>query len=195
MKTLMLITLFAFLSACIAPQFTVRKNDSRFEAEGYYSEGNRISTTSITGGTHIDDYGVFINPFIDTKGSRVGFFITNKTRTSSNFGSPNSLGAITAITFLTDKGEVRLNTRTNANQYGSGFSNTMAHDSTLTFNESAFTYLTAEQYKKISNSKSLVVHISGSKRNMTYEPDQIQPSFQENIKNFYEKYVIKRLLI
>lgn len=68
MKGLILAIMTALaLSGCGAGKFAVKPADTRFSENKdpvYLSENNRISTKSIAGGIHIDDKGVYLNPFV-----------------------------------------------------------------------------------------------------------------------------------
>jgi len=187
------------LVGCMAQQFTIKEADTRFSEDKnplYLSEGNRISTKSIVGGTHIDDKGVFINPFVskDRKTGAIkllGFNIVNKTGYDTNYGSPNQLGTIKEVTFSLSNGKIISLTATNQNSTTSDniSYNSVSRSASYDKNESAIVSITKEQLKQLASSKQLLCKIVGTKRSVVYEQDDISSDFLVNINKFYTSHV------
>lgn len=183
------------------PKFKVEQSDDRFSADGlttYSGLYNRISKKSLAGGVHIDDKGVFIEPFaVKNRASGVvvalSFFIHNEADYSTNYGSPLTLGAPQRITFITGEGgPIALPIKRGDSKWSSATTyNSITRSASAAVTETGFADLTAEQYQRIINATALAVRIEGTERSMTYETRDIAKTFVPNLKTFYEQYVAK----
>lgn len=197
-KILVAIAVFA-LFGCMSQQFTIKEADTRFSESNdalYLSQGNRISTKSIVGGTHIDDKGVFINPFVskDRKTGEIkllGFNIVNKTGYDTNYGSPNQLGVIKEVTFRLSNGNIISLTATNQDSATSDTIsyNSVSRSASYDKNEAAIVSITKEQLKQLASTKQLLCKIIGTTRSVVYEQDDISSDFVPNINKFYTSHV------
>lgn len=181
------------------PKFKVEQSDDRFSTNGltsYSGAYNRISKKSLAGGVHIDDKGVFVEPFAvksRADGTLVGleFFIHNEADYSTNYGSPLTLGVPQRITFLTGEGTPIALAIHRGNSKWSDVSsyNSITRSASAAVTETGFAQVTPEQYQRIINATALAVKVEGDKRSMVYETKDIAKTFIPNLKSFYEHYV------
>src|SRR4030067_3183591 len=107
MKRALVSAICALALAGCAGQFNVRQADDRFsenKSPVFLSENNRISAKSVAGGIHIDDQGVYINPFVEKNKATnqvvaLGFRITNQTDYNTLSGAQNQLGSLSEVVF------------------------------------------------------------------------------------------------
>ena len=106
---LLAIAMAGLLFACVAPTFTIIPTGDKFSDTkapyGFIGKNNRLSTKSSKGGTHIDEKGVYLEPFVfkDRKSNgikSVGFYVTHY-----SFDTSDGFRPIQTIIFLTDKGQ------------------------------------------------------------------------------------------
>lgn len=183
------------------PKFKVEQSDDRFSTNGLTTFSgfyNRISKKSLTGGTHIDDKGVFVEPFAvknraDGKLVGMSFFIHNEADYSTNYGSPLTLGAPLKITFLTGEGApIALPIKRGESKWSDVSSyNSITRSASASITETGFADVSPEQYQRIVNATALAVKIEGDKRSMIYETKDISKTFIPNLKGFYDQYVAK----
>lgn len=199
MKLPLLVASIAFISGCASPQFSVTEADTRFsENKNYFftSENNRISTKSVAGGLHIDNYGVFLNPFVEksrTDGSLVllGLNVINKTEVSSASGSVNRLGLIREIACLPSDGKLITLNVSNPRDTSSGAItyNTVARSASFTSWETGVAKISKESFARLAESDRLSCKITGSSRSVVYEEKDVSPDFLANLRQFYNEYV------
>lgn len=200
MKGLILvITTALVLSGCGAGKFAVKTADTRFSENKnpvYLSENNRISTKSIAGGFHIDDKGVFVNPFVakdaDTGEVTVlGFNVLNKTSYDTIMGGPNQLGVIQEVVFRLENGEIitldviNQENRTSDTILYNSVSRSAGYDKW----ESGMVTISKADFAKLASASSISAKISGTKQSAIYETGDVSAAFLANIKQFYENYV------
>lgn len=184
---------------CSTPAFIVKEVDNRFSENKnqlFVSENNRVSTRSIAGGIHIDNNGVYIDPFVEKDLSTgepvvLGFNLVNKTNYDTLMGDPNSLGTIEKIVFRFSNGElVSLPTIPGGTQSAD----------TITYNrlggyagydrwETAVAMLGTDEYDRIADADSVAVQIIGSRRSTIYETEDIAPAFLTNLRQFRNSYI------
>ena len=199
MKNLIFLSLVLLLSACITPQYSVKKIADPYSEnknDVWQAEGNRISTMSIAGGGHIDTKGVYLNPYVEKKpGSSdivsLGFIIINKADYDTTHGGVNQLGTIQTVAFILDNGEL-LSLQAVAQERRS--------DDTVSYNpigryayydvtEAAFIPLTRDQFRKLAGAFTYSCKITGTEQSVIYEKKDITDSFKKNIADFYQLYV------
>ncbi|MDX9785484.1 MAG: hypothetical protein RBT11_01815 [Desulfobacterales bacterium] len=179
--------------------FEVVEADTRFSNQKgpiLMSRNNRISTKSITGGVHIDDSGVFINPTVmkakDT-GEIISLWLSifNKTFYDTKFGGSNTLGVMSNITFLLNNNQtISLPIKNGDVSWGDKAQyNNVSKSASSTIIESGTAFISVNQYHDIVAADSLAVQIQGSKRSVTYEFQDISASFLNNLKMFFSEYV------
>lgn len=183
------------------PKFKVEQSDDRFSTNGlttYSGLYNRISKKSLAGGVHIDDKGVFVEPFAVKSrayGKLIGleFFIHNEADYSTNYGSPLTLGAPQRITFLTGEGApIALVIKRGDSKWSDVTTyNSITRSASASITETGFTEVSSEQYQRIVNATALAVKIEGDKRSMVYETKDIAKTFIPNLKGFYDQYVVR----
>jgi len=69
LKSLISLALIGALAGCVSiPQFTIKPIGDKFSdvkaSYGFIGENNRLSKKSSTGGIHIDNKGVYIEPYV-----------------------------------------------------------------------------------------------------------------------------------
>jgi hypothetical protein len=187
-----------FLVGC-AGQFAVQEMDTRFSENKnsvYVSKNNRISIKSVAGGIHIDDKGVYINPFVekDTKTKqvvRLGLAIMNVTDVNTMVGGVNRLGVIQEIVFRFRDGKLVTLSVTQQQNQSSGvpYYNAVGGYASMGMVESGMATISIADYEKIISADSLSCKISGSQGLVVYEEKDISDSFFLNLKQFYQQYV------
>lgn len=183
------------------PKFKVEQSDDRFSTNGlttFSGHYNRISKKSLAGGIHIDDTGVFVEPFAvknQVGGKLVGlsFFIHNEASYSTNYGSPLTLGVPLRITFITgEDAPIALAIKRGDSAWNDVTTyNSITNSASTAISETGFADVTPEQFVRIINATALAVKIEGDKRSMVYETKDIAKTFVPNLKSFYERYVAR----
>ncbi len=197
-KSIFIIATVLVLTGCGPSQFSVKQLDTRFSKDKspvYVAENNRISSKSIAGGFHIDNQGVYINPFVvkDSSSGKItllGFNIINKTSFDSATGGVNMLGIIREVVFELPSGEIiplRVTSQKNRSSdiiYFNKVSRTAGYDKL----ETGTATISKEDFSKIASANSLSAKISGTRQSMIYEQGDIAPEFIVNLKQFYQTY-------
>jgi len=126
------------------------------------AEGCRVSSKSIAGGTHLDDSGFFLNPFIGkdkTSGMimSAGFTITNLYDHSSLYGSPNALGVISVVAFNVDGQviEIKIEGASGSTSNGGVYYNNVDKSASFSANDSAVGTVSVDNLEKIIRGKKL----------------------------------------
>lgn len=191
-KTHLPIILFIvfFFIGCGAPSFVVKSLDDKFsdpkQPFGTIGQNNRLSTKSSKGGMHIDNKGVYIDPFIfkdrqTNKIVSVGFYINH-----FNFEISDGFNPIEEIIFITDKNDrVSLEVKSRDFDYDIGSWNTITKTYNTTFSESGTATTTIEDFEKLINANWVEAKIVGRERTQTYDKDDISSDFLKNLKQFY----------
>lgn len=190
--------LASLLVGC-AGQFTVKEVDTRFSENKnpvYASQNNRISIKSIAGGIHIDDNGVYINPFVEKDAItkevvRLGFAITNKTSVDTLVGGVNQLGVMQEIVFRLGDGQlVTLKVLQQQNMAsGVPYYNTVGGYASMGVVESGMAFISTADYERIMGATAVSCKITGSQQSAVYEEKDISGSFLPNLRQFYKQYV------
>ena len=185
----LMIPIILFLVGCGAPSFVIKSLDDKFsdpkQPFGTIGQNNRLSTKSSQGGTHIDNKGVYIDPFIfkDRQSKEivsVGFYINH-----FNFDISSGFNPIEEIIFITDNGgRVSLKVKSKDFDYDIGSWNTITKTYNTTYGESGTANISLDDFKLLANSKSLEAKIIGKERSQTYDKEDISKEFSINLKNF-----------
>lgn len=200
MKKIFVAIIIAFsLAGCMTPKFAVKKADNRFNEDKnpvYIAENNRISKKSIAGGIHIDEKGVYINPFVSKSRETekivlLGLNVVNKTDYDTTHGGVNQLGVIKEVVFrLSDDDLITLNVTDQENRSSDTVSyNSVARYASYDKWETGAVRITKEQLQKIASAKTVSCKITGSKQSVVYEKEDVDPEFLPNLKKFYKEYV------
>jgi hypothetical protein len=187
------------MTGCVSPKFTVKENDSRFsdnKNKVYVSENNRISKKSVAGGIHIDDKGVYMNPFVEKnkdtgKVVSLGFYIFNRTDYDTTYGDVNQLGEIESIIFHSpDEGSINLKVINQATSSSSSINyNPAGNYASYGKIEAAFVKISESDFHRIALSNNFSCKVTGSKRSVVFEDEDISPDFKSNLKLFWKEYV------
>jgi len=182
--------------SCATPEFTVKKSDTRFEeTDGnlYMSENNRISTKSVGGGLHIDLKGVYINPFVEKNGGikDLGLIIINKTDYDTSYGDGNQLGIIKSVVFRLPGGDlIRLEVKGHENINTSPVRyNPAGRYASYNKSEIGTMSISLGEFKKLAYAEHITCKVTGSKRSVVFEEDEIEDKFLPNLRYFYESYL------
>ncbi len=200
MKGLVLAAVATFaLTGCGPGKFAVKHADTSFSKNKnptYIAENNRISTKSIAGGFHIDDKGVFINPFVskDIPSGKIvllGFSILNKTSFDTGpMGSVNQLGLIREVVFRLPDGKiVTLRVKNQEYQAGIILYDTVSRRAGHDVWESGTAIISKTDFAKLASANRISARVLGSRQSMVYEEGDISPEFLVNLKQFYDTYV------
>ena len=102
MKRLLLIVLpLLLIVGCVPPPFSIQPMGDKFSdpngPKGYIGNNNRLSKKSSQGGIHIDNKGVYMNPYVIKKDNVqiVGFSVLH-----TNFEDTDLFNPIQSIVFL-----------------------------------------------------------------------------------------------
>jgi hypothetical protein len=159
---------------------------------GYIGENNRLSKKSSKGGTHIDNKGVYLNPFIyrSSKNNQVvalGFYINH-----FNFEPDDGFRPISKVIFLTDKNDrVELNPKYKDSDFDVSSWNPISKEYNTSYSESYTAYISLNDFIKICNANSIEVKIEGGYRSQTYSKKEIEGSFLNNLKSFLNEKVLQ----
>lgn len=200
MKKLVIVFFVTFaLTGCITPKFAVKEADTRFSENKdllYLAENNRISTKSIAGGMHIDEKGVFLNPFVSKSRDTgevvlLGLNVVNKTDYDTTFGGVNQLGVIKEVVFRFPDGElITQNVTGQENRSSDTISyNSIVQSASYDKWETGAIRITKDQLQKLASAKTVSCKITGSKQSVVYEEKDIAPEFLANLNQFYKAYV------
>ena len=186
------------LASCAPLQFETVQLGDKFDSPamagliGYAGKNNRLSMRSSQNGIHLDDKGVYLNPYVyKSKDSGqikdIGFFVSHFTWDTEGGFLP-----IREIIFLTDTNQrVALTCETNDSpQYKVYGWNSITRDFDSSFTESATATMTVSQFALLAGASSLEAKIIGGQRTQTYENGDVLPEFVDNLKSFYNQYVI-----
>lgn len=187
------------LAGCVSPKFAVTEADTRFSEKKnplFLSENNRISTKSIAGGMHIDEKGVYLNPFISKHRDTgavlfLGLNVINKTDYDTTHGGVNQLGLIREVVFRFPSGELITLEVTNQENRSSDtiWYNSLAGYASYDKWETGSITITKQQLRQLASATALSCKIVGSSQSVIYEETEIAPEFLSNLKQFYETYV------
>lgn len=187
------------LVGCAAPQFAVKEADTRFSENKnplYLAENNRISTKSIAGGIHIDEKGVYLNPFAEkNRGTGqvtlLGLNIVNKTDYTTMTGGVNQLGLIREVVFRFPDGQlITLKITNQENRSSDTISyNTVAQYASYDKWETGIAEISEKAFEKLASADRVSCRITGSRQTAVYEEKDIAPEFLANLRQFYDSYV------
>lgn len=182
-------TILLFVGCASAPQFKVFRIDDKFskpdDPYGMVGENNRLSTKSTTGGIHIDNKGIYLDPFIFR--SRIngnilssGFYVSHY-----NFDSTGAFLPIREVIFLLNgKDLIEAKVSDNIDDFHINGWNTVSREYNTTFTEKGIARMPFSDLTRIARSNSVEVKIRGDKRICIYSANDILPSFLPNIKMF-----------
>lgn len=186
----LVVSVIIALYGCGAPSFIIKSLDDKFadpnQPFGTIGQNNRLSTKSSRGGIHIDNKGVYIDPYIfkDRQTNEIvslGFYINH-----FSFEISDGFNPIEEIIFITDKDDrVSLEVKSRDFDYDIGSWNTITKTYNTTFSESGTATTTQKNFKKLINANWVEAKIIGRERTQTYDKDDISNDFLNNLKNFY----------
>jgi len=188
-KLILVIYFSTFLFGCAPQKFQIVPLGDKFSdpstPNGYIGKFNRLSTKSSKGGTHIDDKGVYLDPFVYKKAvsneiESVGFVVAH-----FNFEVYDGFRPIQEIVFLTDKGaRIKIEVQNHDSDFKVYGWNTIAKDFNTGYRESGIAFISKVDFQEIANSKYLEAKIVGGKMSQIYEQKDISDSFINNLKIF-----------
>lgn len=194
-KNIILAVITISFIGCAVPQFNIVSTTDKFSDPkapvGFIGENNRLSNKSSKGGTHIDNKGVYLNPFVYKSSNNnqilaLGFYINHY-----NFEPDDGFRTISKIVFLTNKNErVELNPKYKDSDFDVSSWNPISKEFNTSYAESYTAYIALSDFIKISNANSFEAKIEGRHRSQTYSDKEIDTSFLNNLKNFLNKKVL-----
>lgn len=198
-RVILVIFASVMIAGCATPKFAATEADTRFSENKdtlYLSENNRISTKSIAGGIHIDEKGVYLNPFVSKNKDTgemlfLGLNVLNKTDYTTASGGVNQLGIIREVVFRFPNGDLIVLEVTNQENRSSDtiWYNSLAGYASYEKWETGSVLISKEQLEKLISASAVSCKISGSRQSVIYEEDDIAPQFLSNLKQFYREYV------
>jgi len=195
-RNIILCGISILLIGCAAPKFNIVSTTDKFSDPkaplGYIGESNRLSNKSSKGGIHIDDKGVYLNPFVyksvqNNQILALGFYINHY-----NFEPEDGFRPILKIIFLTDKNErVELNPKYKDSDFDVSSWNPISKEFNISYSESYTAYISFKNFMKIANANSIEAKIVGGHRSQTYPKNKIDAIFLKNIKQFLNEKVLQ----
>ena len=180
------------LIGCGPAKFQIRTSQDKFSdpnaPEVTSGTFNRLSSESSRGGVHIDEKGVYIDPFIAFDKVKkqlgfIGFFVNH-----INHDIESGFRPIKEIIIITDMGErVSLKIEDTDSDYKISGWNTVSKQFNTSFSEGGTAYTTVSDFKKLVRANSIEVKIQGGKLTKTYEKTSISETFLPNLRLFYEE--------
>ena len=192
-KLLLFLAMTAMLYGCGAPAFEIRQLGDKFSdpnaPQGYTGANNRLSSKSSKGGTHIDNKGVYIDPFVykaaDGSVADCGFYVTH-----SNFEPSDGFRPIEQIIILTSNDDrIELKGQGQDADATLGSWNPVSRQYIGTFTESAVCKVAPSDIGKIAAASWIEVKIVGDNRSQSYDRDEVEPKFITNVRAFYEQHI------
>ncbi len=186
-----LIIVIITLYGC-APSFAIKSLSDKFsdisKPEIIVGENNRISTKSSQGGWHVDEKGVYVDPYVSK--DRItkeilsfGFYITHLNRELNDGFRP-----INQIIFITDSGKrIELSVTATDTDFSVNSWNNITNQYNTSFSESGHTSVTRDDFLNLVNAKWCEAKIVGGERIQTYDKDDISSDFLKNLKTFYNQ--------
>lgn len=153
-------------------------------------KNNRLSTKSSQGGVHIDEKGVYLDPYVyldrNTNGiTSIGFVVSHL-----NFDAYSGFRPIHEIVFLTDSGDrVVLQVKALDSDFRVGAWNSVSKEFNTSYGESCTSSITKDDFIKLAFSRSLEAKISGGKLSQTYDKRDVAASFITNLRAFYDHQI------
>ncbi len=182
-----------FFVGC-ATTYRTSESDARFSTGNLSiirAHGCRISTKSIAGGTHVNDSGLFLDPFIgkNIKTGQIenaGFYLENLYDSSSLYGSPNELGRVSSVVINVDGEAVPLHLLSADFTHSTGGTNynTVDRSVSVSMHDHAILSLTPEKLAAIIRGKEMAAQVIGSRGSVVYEPSDISRDFREKLARF-----------
>lgn len=173
------------LIACGTDPFKVKQEDGLV-----LSENNRISTKSVAGGIHVDDAGVYLNPFRLSNGA-VGLQVVNRTSYNTASGGPNQLGLLERVSFTLGDGTVitsEIGRQKNRAADTVDF-NVVGRYASYEKHETGIAPLTRPEFLSLANAEAISCTITGTRRSVTYAPGDVSPAFLANLRAFAAQYL------
>lgn len=186
------------LTGCASPEFAIQRADDRFSANKnpvYISQNNRLSAKSLLGGNHVDDRGVYINPYVEQdstgKTARLGLNIVHKTSSGTFIGNMMRYGTLQSIVFRLDDGSLITLKIENASIASPGVVtyNPMIRSADVEYEEAGSATISQADYRRLAGATALSVRITGTAQAMVYEEKDISPGFLGNLRVFAEQHV------
>jgi hypothetical protein len=175
-------------------KFKIEKRADRFSTNGLATiigRNNRVSSKSPVGGVYIGPGGVYLEPEAQVRQTdgqlvRLLFLIHNETESDTLYGSPNSLGQLRQVTFITDGGSPIAFPITSADEKVSDVPsyNTITHSASSAISERGLVLLTREQFHQIATAQTIAVKLDGSERSVIYNERDISKAFLANLRTF-----------
>lgn len=181
------------VAACGSPAFSIAPVGDKFSSPdsptGYVGQGNRLSSRSSQGGTHIDGKGVYIDPFAlfakDDAVPRVGFFVSHITHESGGGFRP-----IQSVVFLTSAGKrIEMAAKEQDSDVHTGSWNSVSRNFAGSYTESTVCIATAGDMAELARSEWIEAKVIGGARSVAYARDDISDDFLANIKTFYNLHI------
>ncbi len=189
-KVVMFSVIALFLFGCLGvPPFEIISLQDKFSSKednlGYSGLNNRLTNKSTMGGVHIDNTGIFLNPFVwknqKTKEiTHLGFHFQHITA-DVNMG----FNFIENIVFLTKEGtRIELNFTNRDFDFKVNDWNSVTGEFNTKHKESAFCKISKQNFLALSNSKGYDVKLTGNNLNLTLTPSEVDIKFMLNLKKF-----------
>ena len=189
---LLLLVSLILTNGCIPPpSFTIEPMGDKFSdpngLKGFIGNNNRLSKKSSNGGIHIDNKGVYINPYI-LKGNNEQTTIIGFSVSHLNFEYTDLFRPIQSIVFLNQNQQrVELKCKLLDVDVDLGYYNPISKDLQGTSSELSDCKCSKDDFGVIIKSTSLEVKINGGEKSMIYETKDILPTFIPNLKTFYDQ--------
>jgi len=190
--SLFLFTIFFLItSGCTPTQFSVEPMGDKFSdpngPKGFIGNNNKLSKKSSQGGVHMDNKGVYMNPYVTRNENTeiIGFSVSHM-----NFEYKDLFNPIQLIVFLNqNQDRVELRCKLLDVDVDLGYYNPISQDLQGTSSELSDCVCSKDDFRILMNSSSLEIKIVGGERSMIYESKDLLPNFILNLKTFYNQYL------
>jgi len=179
-------------------KFKIEATDDRFSTSAttmVIGRNNRLTKKSPAGGIYINGQGLYLNPVAvksrDGNLVQIGFLVENQTDIDTNYGSPNSLGALRKVSFLVNGTKLIATPVTAADQRFSNAIayNTITNSASSALSERGMIFLKTQDMAALANAATVAVQIEGTSQTWTVEAKDISKPFLANVRAFYATQV------
>ena len=192
MKKLILKLLPLILVGCSSsPTFSINPIGDKFtdpnQPKGFIGDGNRLSSKSSMGGIHIDNKGVYINPYV-FKNDNGEIVKSGVSVTHMNFEYKDLFRPIESIVFLGENNQrVEVKCIPLDIDVDLGYYNPISNDLQGTASEQSDCKCNRAEFEKIISFNSIEAKINGGELSTVYEAEKVSQSFLPNLRLFYNQ--------
>ncbi|WP_456058053.1 hypothetical protein [Campylobacter hominis] len=197
-KKIFMVFLLVFLGGCVKPDFDIKTSEAdKFSDPSIVkidSYNNRLSDKSICDGKHIDDKGLYIDSsFIYDKNKnsyKTLLFASYTTATQAGSGwvgafcDKQGFMPIKQLIFLADTKRIVVNMSPDSPDIKYSGWNDISRGFDGIYTESSVGPIKLNDLELIANAKILDVKVVGGKYSQTFDNNELEKDFRDNLKKF-----------